>query len=108
MDINAICKKIYDIALPFSKKFEAPIAYIEVACGKKFEIGNYSKDDLWREYNKIKWNTPLAASELSIIDSNSSVIFLQVITLMEFEDDNGNSICHRIPAQEGTILLEDS
>ena len=93
--------------LPISQKFEAPIAYIEVTYGEKFKLLNYSKDDLWKEYNKLKWNTPLAASELSMIDSNSNLIFLQVMTLIEFEDDNGNSISHRVPAKEGSILLEN-
>ena len=99
MDIKDICSRIYEIALPYCKRSEAPIAYISVVQGKRC---SFSSKELYEEFNSLKWNTPLASSELEITKTQNDV-FLQVDYIIEFEDDSGKSVAHSVPFADGSI-----
>lgn len=99
MDIKDICSRIYEIALPYCEKSEAPIAYISVVQGK---LCARSPKELYEAFNAFKWNTPLASSELEITKTQNDV-FLQVDYIIEFEDDSGKAVAHSVPFEKGSI-----
>lgn len=102
MDLQEICTKIYEIAMPICAKSEAPIAYISVILGRDFP---FEPQELYLTFNKIKWNTPLASSEIDI-DGLHADEFLRVSSLIAFEDENGNAQMFEIPKSEGVIFAD--
>jgi hypothetical protein len=107
MNVTAICKKIFEVALPVSKETSAPIAYITVSVGASVPC---SDKELWETFNKIRWDTELSSAELNIIRMQTTGDpltdrRLSVDSLSEFEDDTGASLVHPIPAVSGSIMV---
>ena len=103
MDLNAVCKKILDVALPFSEYSSAPIAYICVSIGKTCP---FSQEELKECFAKIKWDTDLSAAELSFTNETSSdSVALEVTEVVEFQDENDSPAArHKIQYSDGFIL----
>ncbi len=101
MKIEDVCKKIYELSLPIAEKSIAPIAYINVLKGTSSPFDDIS---LYQEFNRIKWNTKLSTSELAFTITELEPTILRVLSLSEFEDENGTSISHNISASSGTII----
>ena len=101
MQIEEVSKKIYDIALPIAEKCEAPIAYITILKGKDSQ---FSDIELYKAFNKMKWNTKLSTSELSFTKTDVDKTILRVLSISEFEDENGTAISHSVKAEAGTII----
>ena len=101
MTVEEIAKKIYDISLPIAEKCEAPIAYINMIKGSKAIFGDI---ELYKAFNKVKWNTKLSTSELSFSITEIEPTIIRVLSLSEFEDENGSNLNHNISAQIGTII----
>ena len=93
MNIQEVCRKIYEIALPVCQKSEAPIAYISVILSRDFP---FAPNVLYEEFNRVKWNTPLSSSELDISQSQTDA-FSRVVSVTEFEDENGEAKSHETP-----------
>lgn len=91
MDIQNICKEIYNLALGYADKTNAPIAYINVEAGFNFE---YDDNVLWESFNKLRWDTVLSSAELFIVRkpfSGHKDGSLRVVSLSVFEDDEGGT-----------------
>lgn len=103
MDIQNICKRIYELVLTYAEKTKAPVAYINVEAGSDFEYGDSA---LWEEFNKIRWDTELSSAELSIERKSSASSkaktsengaskaadnSLRVVSIVVFEDGSGDS-----------------
>lgn len=108
MDIQNICKRIYELVLTYAEKTKAPVAYINVEAGSDFEYGDSA---LWEEFNKIRWDTELSSAELSIERkpsasskaktsengasengaSKAADNSLRVVSIVVFEDGSGDS-----------------
>ena len=108
MDIQNICKRIYELVLTYAEKMKAPVAYINVEAGSDFEYGDSA---LWEEFNKIRWDTELSSAELSIERkpsasskarisekgtsengaSKAADNSLRVVSIVVFEDGSGDS-----------------
>ena len=102
MDIQEICKKIFELALVYAEKVKAPVAYINVETGADF---GYNDNALWEAFNKLRWDTALSSAELMIVRKPSSGDFgnsLRVVSITTFEDDSGNS--PEISVENGTIF----
>ena len=52
MDVNQICKKIYDFVLPFAEKTQSPIAYVNLEVGFSVDI---PENEMWECFNKISY-----------------------------------------------------
>lgn len=101
MTAEEICKKIFDIALPYAQKMSAPVSYINVEAGCNVPV---SDEELWDAFNKIKWDTALSSAELMIIRkpySRGTGNNLRVTSIIPFEDDEGGSAPQ--PVSDGTI-----
>ncbi|MCR4940366.1 MAG: hypothetical protein K5930_09720 [Treponemataceae bacterium] len=102
MDIQTICKKIYNLTLGYAGKLNAPVAYINVEVGSNFA---YEDNQLWEAFNKIRWDTVLSSAELFIVRKTFSGVSddsLRVVSITVFEDDSGNSPV--IPVVDGLIV----
>ena len=103
MDINQICKKIFDFVLPYTEKSQSPIAYVNIEIGFTVDI---SENDLWACFNKITWDTPLSSAELFIIKKSytgtSKDNSIKIISLSVFEDDGKSTPL--IPIKDGLIV----
>lgn len=89
MTAEEICRKIFDIALPYAQKMSAPVSYINVEAGCNVPV---SDDELWNAFNMIKWDTVLSSAELMIIRkpySSATEKILRVMSITPFEDDEG-------------------
>lgn len=101
MTAEEICKKIFDIVLPYAEKMSAPVSYINIEAGCNVLL---SDDELWEAFNKFKWDTVLSSAELMIIRkpwSKATERNLRVISITPFEDDEG--ISAPLPVRNGTI-----
>ena len=85
MDLEKICKKIFDFVIPYAEKSESPISYINIELGFSVDI---SENDLWETFNKMRWDTKLSSAELLLIkksytgtDKDSSI---RIISLSVF------------------------
>ena len=85
MDLEIICKKIFDFVIPYAEKNESPISYINIELGFSVDI---SENDLWETFNKMRWDTKLSSAELLLIkksftgtDKDSSI---RIISLSVF------------------------
>jgi|GEM_PF-3017512 len=103
MEIEDLCRRIYEIALPYAEKLPSPAAYIDVVLGSDFP---YSEADLWKTFKKIKWDSPLTASELEFFHNpDPDFSHCAAVTgIIGFEDDHGKADICRIPEQEGKLL----
>jgi len=101
MDIQNICKRIYELVLTYAEKTNAPVAYINVEAGFDFE---YEDNALWEAFNKLRWDTELSSAELSIERKSSGAQntseagasktadnSLRVVSIVVFEDGSGDS-----------------
>ena len=91
MDIQNICKRIYELVLTYAEKTNAPVAYINVEAGFDFE---YEDSALWEAFNKLRWDTELSSAELSIERKSSGAEkdnSLRVVSIVVFEDGSGDS-----------------
>lgn len=101
MTAEEICRKIYDIALPYAQKMSAPVSYINVQAGCNYPV---SDDELWNAFNKIKWDTVLSSAELMIIrkpytaGNNKQ---LRVVSITPFEDDE--NVTTAVSVKDGDI-----
>ena len=103
MDLEKICKKIFEFVIPYAEKNESPISYINIELGFSVDI---SENNLWETFNKMRWDTKLSSAELLLIkksytgtDKDSSI---RIISLSVFEDDGKSSPL--IPIRDGTII----
>ena len=103
MDLETACKKILNVALPFSQYSSAPIAYVCVSKGKSCP---FSEDQLSECFAKLKWDTELSSAELSFnkIESENVSFALQVTEVIEFESENCDAPHHKIQFSDGFIL----
>ena len=102
MDIQVVCKKIFELALSYAERTNAPVAYVNVEAGSNFE---YDDNSLWEAFNKLRWDTVLSSAELFIVRkpfSGSVDNSLRVVSITTFEDDSGGS--PEIPVKNGTII----
>ena len=103
MDVNQICKKIYDFVLPFAEKTQSPLAYVNLEIGFSVDI---PENDLWECFNKITWDTPLSSAELFMLKKSytgtEKDTSIRIISLSVFEDDGKSSPL--IPIKDGLIL----
>lgn len=103
MNVDAICKKIFDFVLPYAEKNDSPIAYINIEIGFSVDI---SETDLWDCFNKIRWDTKLASAELFMLKKNytgsSKDSSMRIISISIFEDDGKASPL--IPIKDGIII----
>ena len=103
MDVNQICKKIYDFVLPFAEKTQSPLAYVNLEIGFSVDI---PENDLWECFNKITWDTPLSSAELFILKKSytgtSKDNAINIISLSVFEDDGKSSPL--IPIKDGSLV----
>ncbi len=101
MELNAVCKKILDTALPFSEYSSSPIAYICVSIGKKCP---FTQEELKNCFAKLKWDTDLSAAELSFKIEDDEEIGLQITEVIEFENEDNSAPHHKIQFSDGLIL----
>jgi hypothetical protein len=59
-----VCRKIFDLMLPFSRQADAPIAYITVKFGYDCPLEEKALIDT---FNQIKWDSELSAADINII-----------------------------------------
>lgn len=91
MDVQEVCKKIFDFVLPYADKMKAPVSYINVEVGCNFQA---SDDLLWNTFNEIRWDTVLSSAELFIVRrpfNGVSDDSLRIVSLAAFEDENGDA-----------------
>ena len=103
MDIEVICKKIFDFVFPYAEKNQSPIAYINVEVGFSIDV---SENDLWETFNKLRWDTKLASAELLVLKKSytgtQKDFSIKIISLAIFEDDGKSSPL--IPIRDGIII----
>jgi len=102
MDVQTICKEIYNLALGYAEKTNAPVAYINVEVGANF---GYDDNLLWETFNSLRWDTVLSSAELFIVRKTFTGVAdnsLRVVSITVFEDDSGNSPV--IPVENGMIV----
>lgn len=103
MDVNQICKKIYDFVLPYTEKTQSPIAYVNLEVGFSVDI---PENEMWECFNKISWDTPLSSAELFILKKTytgtSKDDSIKIISLSVFEDDGKSTPL--IPIKDGLIV----
>lgn len=102
MDIQAVCKQIFELALGYAERTKAPVAYVNVEAGHDFE---YDDNSLWETFNKIRWDTALSSAELFIVRKRSKGSVdksLRVVSITTFEDDSGGS--PEIPVENGWVV----
>lgn len=91
MDIQNICKRIYELVLDYAEKTNAPVAYVNVEAGFDFE---YDDNALWETFNKIRWDTALSSADLMIERKpacGKKDASLRVVSITTFEDESGDS-----------------
>lgn len=102
MDLEVICKKIFNLALPYATMSDAPVSYVNLEIGFDSE---FQEEELWKCFNKLRWDSSLASAELFITrkpytgERDSSV---KIVSLSVFEDDEG--FAPLIPIKDGVIL----
>ncbi len=101
MDLNHICRIIFDVVCEVTKNFEAPVAYINVTAGKKF---GYSDEEFVKCFGTIKWDSPLSSADIVIKhDDAESDFILRIDGISEFMDESGNSKSYPIPQEKAII-----
>lgn len=63
MEIELLCKKIFNLVTPYADQTLAPISYINLEIGYDVE---FSENELWAAFNKVRWDSSLASAELAI------------------------------------------
>ena len=102
MNVEMVCKKIFDFVLPFAENVLAPISYINLEIGFNTEIDD---DELWECFNKLRWDTTLSSAELFIIRkaySGEVDKSIKIISISIFEDDE--NVTPVIPVKNGLII----
>lgn len=87
MDVSLICKKIYKAVyiVVLTEGSLAPVAYIHLRAGKN--VAEY-KEALQKEFDRLKWNTPLSTADLEIkIDDSLMDDTVKIDFVEEFFDD---------------------
>lgn len=105
MDIQTVCKKIFELALVYAERTKAPVAYVNVEAGFNCV---YDDNTLWETFNKLRWDTVLSSAELFIVRkpfSGSVDNSLRVVSITTFEDDSGAS--PELPVTDGTIISKN-
>ncbi len=101
MDLNHICRIIFDAVCEVSKTFEAPVAYINVTVGKNF---NYSDEEFIKCFGTIKWDTSLSTADIAIKhDDSMEDAFVRIDGIAEFMDESGQSKIHPLPQEKAII-----
>ena len=63
MEIELLCKKIFNLVTPYADQILAPISYVNLEIGYDVE---FSENELWAAFNKVRWDSSLASAELAI------------------------------------------
>ena len=63
MEIELLCKKIFNLVTPYADQTLAPISYVNLEIGYDVE---FSENELWAAFNKVRWDSSLASAELAI------------------------------------------
>lgn len=101
MEIELLCKKIFNLVIPYAEQTLAPISYVNLEIG--YDV-KFSENELWAAFNKVRWDSSLASAELAIIRKpqdeklNSEI---RVISVSLFEDEE--KLAQIIPIENGLI-----
>ena len=101
MDINVLCKKIFDAVNAVAEKLSSPIAYINIRTGKDFP---YSDDELCTCFSKTAWDTRLSSADLNIThDAAMNDCLVKIEDITDFIDDEGKNNVYHVKEADSII-----
>lgn len=89
MELADVCRKIFEIALPYANAAESPVAGITVAMTASCP---YSVTELCEAFKNACWDTALASADLEFIPQAGSFC-LKVLRLELFEEEDPVDNC---------------
>lgn len=87
MEIELLCKKIFNLVTPYADQTLAPISYVNLEIGYDVE---FSENELWAAFNKVRWDSSLASAELAITRKTKDEkqnFEIRVVSVSLFEEE---------------------
>jgi len=98
MELSEVCRKIFEIALPYANKADSPVAGITVGMTS---VCPYTVSELCDAFKKVCWDTALASADLQCIPQDGS-FSLKVLELELFENEDSTDTT--IPIPDGEVF----
>lgn len=93
MDLNSICKEIYNFVCRATCGAESPVAYVVVKVGAGF---SFSDSDLIQAFDKMKWNSPISSADLVVKHDSKMAEIFKVVEIQGFMDDDGKEKIYKV------------
>lgn len=93
MDLNSICKEIYNFTCRATCGAETPVAYVVVKVGPEFK---FSDSDLISVFDKMKWNSPISTADLEVVHDDKLKEIFKVSEIQGFVDDEGKEKIYKV------------
>lgn len=105
-DAGYICKKIYKAVylVRLMGKSLDPVAYIHIKAGR----GSFVEaNELYEQFAKIKWNTPLSTADLEIsLDESLAENALKIEFVEDFfDDETGQTNKYPVHEEDSVIVF---
>lgn len=105
-DAGYICKKIYKAVylVRLTGKSLDPVAYIHIKTGRGAFV---EVNELYEQFAKIKWNTPLSTADLEISLDESLAENVLKIEFVEdfFDDETGRTNKYPVHEEDSVIVF---
>lgn len=86
MNLDDICKEIFNETLDIASRTETPVAYVCVKVGKDF---CFNDADLLEAFKKIKWDSPVSTADLVLEHDEKLSRVYKIHEIRCFIDDMG-------------------
>jgi hypothetical protein len=100
---ETVCRKIFELLLPYSRQDDSPIAYITAKIGYECPLMEHSLIDT---FNRVKWDSELSAADINIIRVMEHEIIPGPVVLASFTRFESDGEEHTTGFQPPFVVVE--